>query len=227
MKYLVDKDILNRYRKYSILGRGQEGVCFELSNGIILKLFYGLEEDKKIFFDNLKCDQIAYPIDVLYFKGNNRVAGYTMNYLQGYSILDGLNDDLLISDLKSAYINARLVLLKQKNIFMKDLCSENILYDKTTNSFNFIDTTRWYPKYGSEIENIGNFNWQIMSSLLKSIKADYTHLKENKRLNEFLNMYQAQKEEISLFIEFLLELEKDVSEFNGEKVKSLKDLKYK
>ena len=60
-------------------------------------------------------------------------------------------------------------MLRQKNVFMDDLCLENMLYDSENKRINLIDTSRWFSKRDGQFESIGNFNWQMMSALLQSI----------------------------------------------------------
>ena len=190
-------------------------------------MFNELDKDRKMYFDDLTSDFIAYPIDIFYEMKSRAIVGYTMKYLTGNFLLDGFNDEVDLKKLKEAYLKTRLAILKEKNICMEDLCLENILYDEDNNQMNLIDTSRWYLKHGAQIQNVGNFNWQMMCALLQSIKAESSRLKENKKLGELLEMYQAHEEEVSMFWDFLNELETDISESNGEKVKTIGDLRYK
>lgn len=203
---------------------GREGICYILPNNKVIKLFHGLDKDRKILFDNLYNSQIAFPIDILYDNQSNLIAGYTMEYLQGECMLDGLRKDIDIQDLKSAYLKIRIIMLKYKNIYMDDLCLENILYDYKNNNINIIDTSSWYEKQDGFIDNIENFNWQLMTALLYSININYVQLKQNKEINEILKMYENHIHDISMFLEFLNNLEKYVSENNGQKVKTIKDM---
>ncbi|MBR3660429.1 MAG: hypothetical protein IKN63_00805 [Bacilli bacterium] len=226
MKVWIESDTLSKIRKKDKLGKpGKEGVCYLLPDNKVIKLFHGLEKKKKVYFDCLSNPQIAFPIDVLYDRESKLTAGYTMNYLQGESLLDGFKEDISIQEIKNAYLNMRLILLKYKDIYMDDLCLENLLYDYENKKINIIDTSRWFKENDAFVENIENFNWQMMTAILYSFRVNYTKLKQNKELNEILKQYENHIHDISMFLNFINVLERYVSEERQEKVKTIRDLK--
>ena len=227
MKVLVSEKEIERLKSSKPMGQGKEGTCYFQGNGSkIIKLFYEkeLERHNEISFTNMYHEQIAFPIDVL-INEKGETIGYTMNYLSGIKIINGLNDSLSIEDLKKAYFNMRIIILKLKNIYMEDNCLENMLYDYQKNRINLIDTSRWYEKLDGQIGSINNFNRQLITALINSIDFKHHKLNHDKRLFEMYLDYRKTEDVLSLFIEFLNEIEKKVSEYKGEKVKTIGELK--
>ena len=70
----------------------------------------------------------------------------TMSFLPGEKITDGFPEHIEISKIKEAYNRLLEEIKKFPNIYMSDLCLDNILYDENTNSFYIIDTKQWKNK---------------------------------------------------------------------------------
>ena len=227
MKVLVSEKEIERLKSSKPMGAGNEGTCYFGDNGSkIVKLFCEKEIERhiEISFTNMHHEQIAFPIDVL-INEKGETIGYTMNYLSGIKIINGLNDSLSIEDLKKAYFSMRIIILKLKNIYMEDNCLENMLYDYQNNRINLIDTSRWYEKLDGQIGSINKFNRQLITALINNINFKHHKLNHDKRLFEMYLDYKKSEDVISLFIEFLNELEIKVSEYKGEKVKTIGELK--
>lgn len=226
MNKLVEISDLENIKKMKYLGKGKEGCCYlnERQN-IVIKLFNGLDINQKIYFDDKTNSQISFPIDILYDKKTNIIKGYTMNYLNGKNLLNGFRGDLEIKDLKKAYIKMRLIMLYLKDIYMDDLCLENMLFDYNLKKINLIDTSRWYIKYDGQIDNIKELNWQMMSALFRSKVFELSMIQQNKTINEMIRMFENDQYDVSLFLNFLNELEKYISEYKGSKVKTLNDFR--
>jgi hypothetical protein len=149
-----------------------------------------------------------------------------MHYLNGEKFIGGFLENLDLQKLKEAYLKTRIIILKLKNIYMDDNCLENMLYDYQSNNINLIDTSRWYKEINGEIKSINEFNWQMTTALLENLKWKQYRLNHDKQLLDLYMEYKYTDFEgiESLFIEFLNELELKVSEYKGEKVKTIKDL---
>ena len=223
MKVLVDNKYLEKIKKSQSLDSGKEGKCYLDKNNKVIKIFHKKTMFRKIYFDNINHNQIAFPIDLFYDK-DNCILGYTMNYLNGKNLLNGFSKDLDLNELKSVYLKTRLMILKLKNIYMDDNCLENMLYDYESKKINLIDTSRWYEKLDGELDSINDFNWQMINSLLRNIDWKSFKLNRDKELYNMFLTYKYTKDIPSLFMEFLSELENKVSEYKGEKVKTIKDL---
>lgn len=226
MKVLVSDKYLEKLSCLKPKGVGKEGKCYLPNNGNkLVKIFDEEYKVEKINFVGLENSQIAFPIDTLYDKNGN-LRGYTMYYLVGEKFINGFLEDLKLQDLKQVYLKTRILMLKLKNIYMDDNCLENMLYDYQQNKINLIDTSGWYQELDGEIKSINEFNWQMMSALLKNVNWKQYKFNHDKQL---LDLYLTYKYTSftgieSLFIEFLNELELKVSEYKGEKVKTIKDL---
>ena len=235
MKLIINADEIKKIRNNNIeIGRGFEGICYLLDDRkTVVKLFHVLSKDTKIEFVSKKNPQIAFPIDELYDETTGRLAGYTMNYLQGKNFYRGFNTSMEISKLKNSYLMMRIIMLKLEDIYMGDNCLDNMLYDYENNKINIIDTSRWIEKTDGHFMSICDFNWQMMLALLKTINW-YNHKLNDNQFSELHSLYKIydsyirnsnySDEFISLFINFIIELEKQVSEYNGKKANTLDDL---
>ena len=226
MKVLVNEREIEEIRFSKIIGIGNEGYCYLPANdNLIVKLFFDnyKEKVKHIYFSELNCSQIAFPIDVLYNSSEN-IIGYTMNYLSGVKFVNGFKDDLLLSDLKKAYLNIRNIILNLKNVYMDDNCLENMLYDYINNKIKIIDTSRWYENKDGQLESINELNWQMMTALIRNIDFKRYKLNHEKGLLDIYLTYQYSEHLLSVFMDFLSELELVVSEYKGKKVERIKDL---
>lgn len=238
---LVDRRIVEELRYGYVVGSGKEGRCYlpEDSNEIV-KIFHIWLGERKLYFSDRKEIQIAYPKEIWIDKESGSIVGYLMPYLGGNKISYGFLKELFLSELRQAYINIRLTILKQKNVYMNDLCLDNMLYDYKLKRINLIDTSRWYPKYNGHYDSVNEFNCQMMYALFRSMNWESFPLKEDKVIKELYSLlllyedYFEKKhigkknlEEVfipSLFSEFLTRLEKIVSEYKGEKIEKVKDL---
>ena len=225
MNVLVDRREIQEIKFSPRIGNGKEGCCYlPDDDNKIYKLFHYYDGKRKIYFDNLSNNQRAFPEDILIDKDSNLIAGYTMYYLSGEKFINGFHEDLNLEELKKAYLEMRLIILKYKDIYMDDNCLENMLYDYKFSRINLIDTSRWYPKMDGQIENINEFNWQMMTALLRNLDWKSFKLNRDKELFELYLIYKKLENISSLFVEFLMELEKKVSEYKQTKVKTIKDL---
>ena len=227
-KVLVDRRYIVEIMEGNYIGFGKEGKCyFTEDDNQLVKIFHDhLSVDRrKVLFDDLNNDQIAFPNDLLIDKDTNILVGYTMYYLGGEKFVHGFRDDLNLEELKKAYLKIRLIMLNLKDIYMFDNCLENMLYDYKLKRINLIDTSRWYQKLDGHIESINEFNWQMMNSLLENIDWKHFRLNQDKQLYDLYITYKYLENVPSLFLEFLNELENKVSEYKGYKVKTISDLR--
>ena len=124
-------------RKGICIGSGKEGRCFLIDSKTVLKLYHSFFRNIKLYFDNYVDSNIAFPKDLIYYDDTDLLAGYTMPYLYGNNILSGFKNDLNINELKYAYIKLKDLIKKYNDIYMDDLCLENIIYDGRTSNFKF------------------------------------------------------------------------------------------
>ena len=127
---LVDLKRIEEIKRLNSIGRGKEGSCY-LASDEVIKLYHTLDSKRKIYFNDLSSENISFPKDIYLDENTNLVAGYTMDYLFGGKILDGFNCNLEIDKLRQMYIDIRNVIINYKDIYMDDLCLENILLDYT------------------------------------------------------------------------------------------------
>jgi len=221
---LVDLKKVEEIRKLNLIDSGKEGSCYFLSDTEVIKIFHILDNKRKIYFDDLKFSNIAFPEDIYIYENTGLIQGYTMPYLEGEKFVDGFSKRLLLSDLKNAIINMKNVIARYPFICMYDLSLTNMLFDYKLNQIKLIDTGKWYKKEDSKKENINTFNYKIMLALIRGLDWLNHPLNQDSILHDIYRMHKIGE---SLPIEFLEELERKISLENGEKVKTIGDLERK
>lgn len=167
-RVLVEFQKIENYKKGIQCGKsGKEGSCYYINDDIIIKIFHIFVDCKRVYFDDLKNDHIAFPIDVYIDSLVKLETAYTMKFLPGSKMINGISKKIDIENLKQAYLSLRKIIENYKDINMYDMCLANILYDAKTNSLNLIDTSRWYPLDKSFNENILQFNNCLCYSLFR------------------------------------------------------------
>lgn len=219
---LVDINDIDKLRKLEFLQRGKEGSCYFLNNDEIIKLYHIMDTKRKIYFDNLESDVIAFPKDIYIYKGTDLITGYTMNFLKGESFISGFSKKLLLMDLKKTIMDIRNEIAKYPNIYMEDMCLVNLLFDYNLKRIKLIDTSMWYEKEDSLEDNIKKINMIMMTSLCRTIDWITYPLMKDKDLHELYRMHIYGND--SLPIEFLELIELKMSEINGQEVKTIGDL---
>ena len=234
----VDYKQMEEIRKNKPIGIGKEGSCYHLEDDIVIKLYNGFFRNNKLYFDNLNDEKIAFPIDILFYENTELMVGYTMPYLYGNNLVNGFPLDLKLKTLKYAFIELKTLISKYKDIYMDDMCLDNIFYNDLRSYFSLIDTSRWYPRNDGYKESINDINWLFIASLLINVDIDKKIYKD-KIFKELYNLYHRYTLEVNkrichmqydkidihgLFIEFLNTLEKKTSNIKEKKVKKIEDL---
>ena len=158
--------------RYGVLvGYGKEGRCyFQEDDNLLVKLFHYFIKDRQIYFSYLKDARISFPVDILKYEDTESVVGYTLPFLQGESLKDGFKMDTSLEKLKESFLELKELINKYKDIYMNDICLDNIFYDYDKNQFNLIDTSRWYPKVNGYRENLSNINWIFIAAVRSSFE---------------------------------------------------------
>ena len=221
-RVLVDINDLDKLRKLEFLQKGKEGSCYFLNKDEIIKLYHIFDTKRKIYFDNLESNFIAFPKDIYVYKDTDLIAGYTMKYLTGESFLGGFFEKLLLMDLKKAIIDIRGEIAKYPNIYMEDMCLVNLLFDYNLKKIKLIDTSMWYEKEDSKEDNIKKLNMIMMTSLCRNLDWLTYPLMKDKDLHELHRMHISGSE--SLPIEFLELIQLKMAERSRKEVKTIGDL---
>lgn len=202
---------------------GEEGICYFMSDKILFKLYKGLRK-RQVCYENLKSDDISFPIDLYFYENTGLIQGYTMKYLEGVKLFSGFKPTLLIEDLVKAYKRTQKVIEDYPDIYMDDLFLRNILYDYQKNRIHLIDTSNWYDKENAVYLNLNQFTMEFMKALCdRTLEFEKHPLFERKILWELYDMYVNQSGTKDLFLGFLLALQEEVSK-EKEKVKTIGDL---
>lgn len=226
-RVLVDSREMEEIRFGFSLGRGKEGSCYFVEDdNIIVKLYHDYCKNRKFYIPQVPSNQIAFPIDMLVLKNSDLIVGHTMDFLPGEKILNGFKSTLSLSDLKNAYFEIKKVIEMYPNVYMADNCLDNILFDYSKKRINLLDISRWSEEENALSKNIGILNWQLMTALLDgNLNWSSYPLNKEKRLQELYEMHKNGNE--SLFLEFLDELQMEVSKRNDGVVKTIGNLKLK
>ena len=234
---------IEKIRQGFCLGRGKEGSCyFQSKYNCIFKIYHSFFRQNKLYFDNLTDDRISFPKDILLYGDTDLIIGYTMPYLRGVDLVNGFPWKLDLNLLKNAYVELKNLILKYKDIYMDDMCLDNIFYDDRKASFSLIDTSRWYPKDNCYKENLSEINWVLITSLLVNMDVRNNSISNDKLFSELYRIYYQYSLETTkkingmkynninldgMFIKFLDLVEEQTSELKGYKVKKIEDLMVK
>lgn len=227
--------------RYGVLvGYGKEGRCyFQEDDNLLVKLFHYFIKDRQIYFSYLKDARISFPVDILKYEDTESVVGYTLPFLQGESLKDGFKMDTSLEKLKESFLELKELINKYKDIYMNDICLDNIFYDYDKNQFNLIDTSRWYPKVNGYRENLSNINWIFIAGLTESLDLKHNRLSEDEFFNKLYKIYYQYKLEIikknnkmkyqdmnidGLFLDILNNLIENGSRLSDHEVKTIKEL---
>lgn len=228
-KVLVDFQEIESYKKNNMCGRpGKEGTCYYLTDDIIVKIFHIFVGNKRVYFDDIKNDFIALPIDVYFDSMVKLETAYTMKYLAGTGLINGFPSGARIENVKQAYINLRKVIEEYQDINMYDMCLANILYDKSTNSFRLIDTSRWYPSNNAFSKNIEQFNNCLCYSLFRHNLdwiSELSSVKELRELDKLHKLYENYLDNnFPNFQELLDTVSYEIGKKSDKKIKTFGDL---
>ena len=223
-RVLVTSKALDEYEKKDRIGYpGREGSCYILNEKEVIKIFHILDKKRKVYFDNLKCNNISFPKDIYIL--NDLVVGYTMDYLTG-NIISKFGDNLEIQKLKQMYIDMKNIIESYPDIYMDDICLVNILFDFNNNCINLIDTSRWYPEENAYCRNISKFD-KVLNYVLCGRTLDWLH-QYNDKSQDLFSMYRFYKLGYHVpFLELLEAIQYEVEEKFGQSVKTIGDLGWK
>ena len=170
--------------KGKALGKGREGECFQIrETPYVLKIYDEKERPKEVKFDDLNSLYIAFPKDTYIDKDNN-IIGISMPFVPGCKFDNGFPLNLEITKLKEAYNILLKEIEKFPDIYMYDMCLDNILYDENTNRFYLIDINLWKELKDSFGLNYARLDLNLSHALYKNVSwlKEYEFLKDNKEL---------------------------------------------
>lgn len=241
-RVLVDRDTVEEMKKAPLIGSGKEGQCYFTNDpDVIVKIFYYYDKYRQVHFDNRYHEQIAYPIDILIDKESKLITGYTMPYLKGQKFENGFPKYMKIEDLKNAYYDMRDIIMDLGSIYTNDNCLENMFYDVKEKCINLIDTSRWYNTLFGYVHSVCDFNFFMTHALFQVYDYNNSEIKKTKRIKELYKFYdeylyyerqyslrhanyESVKHLTTLFEDLLEEIETLMSEYKGEKVKTIGDI---
>ena len=222
IKIINSKEDLNILKGENI-GTGREGTCYR-NNDIVLKIYS--ESPKDLLFMGSESPYFAFPVDI-YKDNNDNILAHTMKYIDGIKIDNGFPEHLEINKLIEAYNVFLNEISKYPNIYMSDLCLDNIFYNEYTNRFYLIDTTLWKDWSDSLGLNIARLNQNLSHALYLNISwiAEYDFWKNN---NDFKrNFIESKNEGFVNFIDFLNQTIEVLSKFFDKEIISIGDLREK
>ena len=210
--------------KLNKIGEGREGICYSMNNSpLLLKIYRDNQRPEELNGSNYNSPYIAFPKDIIKDKEGNIIAS-TMPYVPGIQIIEGFPEHLEINKIKEAYYKILDELKKFPDIYMGDLCLDNLLYDEKNNSFNIIDTIQWRNYPDSFGLNYARLDQNLSASLYENIKwlSEYDFWRNN---IEFANNFRRSKEEDFIyFIKYLDQAIEIISNYFNKEIVTFGDL---
>ena len=224
---IINKKMLEIIQKEEPMGIGEESNCYFLKGtSDIIKIYFQPKRLNNIKFADKKSLYIAFPKDILVDVETNAVVANTMSYFPGEKIINGFPTDLEVAKLKEAYTILQEEIRQFSDIYMVDLCLDNILYDLKSNCFYIIDTGRWYKLPDVSALNQARIDINLSSALYNSGLSwlkDYPNLKEeNPKLYDFF--ITSKDVRYCPFLEFLDTLILELETKYSQEVKTIGDL---
>ena len=210
--------------KGEYIGEGREGRCYFLKDSsIVLKIYKDEEKPKELVGSNMKSSNIAFPIDI-YVDLQDNIIGSTMPFMIGEHLENGFPENVEISKIKEAYTKLLSELQKFPNIYMSDLCLDNILYNEDTNSFYIIDTTLWKQCDDSFGLNYARLDQNLSHALYKNISwlNEYDFWKDD--LDFASDFRRSKNEDLIYFLKFLDKVIEVVSKYFAKEIVTFGDL---
>ena len=213
--------------KGEYLGEGREGICYKMiDSNLVLKIYKEGQRPEELIIREQESPYIAFPKDI-FVDFDGKILASTMPFMLGKKLENGFLEGLEISKLKEAYNVILLEIQKYSDIYMSDLCLDNIFYSELTNRFYLIDTTLWKQWDDSVGLNIARINQNLSHALYKNIAwlEDYDFWKDNKNFR--YNFKESKNEGFVSFIELLEEAIEQISNYFEKEIITIGDLKPK
>ena len=226
----ISKSDLKVFEDTKIMGTGEEAICyfFPASDDTVIKIYHSNKRPLKVNYTEQKSSYIAFPKDIYKDKETEEILAITMPFLPGEKLEQGFSRDINIIKLQEAYSILHQELDKYCDIYMVDMCLDNILYDELTNRFYLIDTGRWHNLPDVSSLNQARIDLNLANALTKTLTwlKDYPNLQaENPRLYSFY--INSRDGRYSPFLEYLQQVQSFVFEKFGVNAETLGDLEAK
>lgn len=205
------------------IGEGREGISFK-NNDLVLKIYK--ESPKDLLFMGSESPYLAFPIDI-YKDNNDNIIAHTMKYIEGIKIDNGFPEFMEINKLIEGYNVLLEEITKYPDIYMSDLCLDNIFYNEYTNRLSLIDTTLWKNWPDSLGLNIARLNQNLAHALYQNISwiEEYDFWKKSEDFKR--NFLDSKKEGFVNFVDFLNQTINIFSKYYNKDIETIGDLQEK
>lgn len=226
---LISKNNLKVLEDAKVVGFGEESICYYMSDEKnIIKVYRENKKPQEIKYVSKESPYIAFPKDIYKDLDTKEILAITMPFLPGEKLENGFPNDVNLNNLEMAYNVLCQELEKFGDIYMVDMCLDNILYDTLTNSFYLIDTGRWHDLPDVSGLNRARIDLNLSAALTNNLSwlKDYPNLlEENPKLHSFyINSRDAR---YTPFLEYLNLIKSFVLEKYGIIAENLSDLELK
>ena len=198
MKFYVNNkkyDVDDEEMKKRFLSSGLESYVYKFDN-LVFKFYkeicfkYRLDEESIRYLSKIPTKRILLPKDVIYDE-DHCLYGYTMKYIKpsDKEEIDNIKTEKLLKEI--LLIKKDLLLLKENNVFIDDLCDNNYVYN---NGIYFVDPGSYEINKSKSKDYIEIMNRELMNDFVvcNLLFGNYTiDLVERKKFNEYfpLNEY--------------------------------------
>ena len=204
--YVNNKEYNLDYTKMqkNFISSGYESDVYKIDDKVFkfykeICLKYRLNEEMVNYLSKIKTNRILLPQDIIYDEYNN-FFGYTMKYIKP-NIKDEIGNIKIEKLLKELLcIKKDLILLKDNNIFIDDLCDSNFIFN---NGIYLIDPGSFELDKNKSKDYIEIINMEMMQDfIIRYILFRYKKLsyKEKNELNKYFPldkyMYDSIKSDI-------------------------------
>ena len=214
---------LNDIDKKTYLNKGRCGVCYELQNGTVLKLFNevkGISEIEK--FKNMlkyKNQNFLFPFDFVY--DEEKFYGYITKKSLGQTLEDSFSSiNLEKFSTHSILLEKNIKSISDGKIFLEDFHPGNIMYDG--NIIEVIDTDSYRFKYNYTTDDVVKENLKRYSFVIYNLLVN--NIKFNKNTNYIIQKAFVYTHTMISVSEILIKLKETMEKYYKEEINTIDDL---
>ena len=200
------------------LGYGNDGCCFLMDNGLVLKRLYqkvSYDEAKK--FQSIQTNSFVFPCGVLMVEGE--VQGVFMEYVKGNNLFQHvpIDQDLLVLGKHLQVLEENLEYVSKEGVLAQDFCSKNVIYDYK--QFKIIDTTPYLYHKGCDYTNENMI--EVMSRIYEALLIELAYQKKFPKELSYSKDMNVLKNPLGYFCLLKSKLESDTN----QEINTLEDAK--
>ena len=216
-------DDLQRINELEVLGKGHEGMCYDLKNGNALKLYGNVrslvEIEKFKYMLKHANESFLFPFEFIF--DEEHFLGYITKKSLGLTLEKSFNSlDLEKLSTHSISLEYNIKQLAQAKILLDDFHEGNIMYDKE--KLEVIDTDFYKVNVDMPVENIKKLNSDYYKFTISGLlKRGIKYTNQTRYVFDKITKYEYLTLSAS---ELLIKIKEEMEKYYKEKIDTIDDL---